>query len=71
MIASLQIGNLAIFSLGNFQFWQLSISKLSLLKIFNLGYFQAKLLNGSQKEQHINFMDFLRSKIQISSVQDK
>ena len=29
------------------------------MTIFNLGYFQAKFLNGSQEgqEQHINFMD--------------
>ena len=49
---------LATFNFCNLQFWQLSILKLSVLTIFNLGYFQAIFLNGSQQqeeqEQHIN-----------------
>jgi hypothetical protein len=51
ILAILATSILATFKLGNLQFWQLSISKLSVLTIFNLRYFQAKFLNGSQ-EQH-------------------
>ena len=53
---------LATLNFGNLQFRQLSISKLSVLTIFNLGYFQAKFLDGfqeqeQQQEQHIDCMD--------------
>ena len=42
------------------QFWQLQFWQPSVLTIFNLGYFQAKFLNGFQEQeqqQHINCMD--------------
>jgi hypothetical protein len=46
-----QLSILVPFNFGNLQFWQLSILKLSVLTIFNLGYFQAKSLNGAQEEE--------------------
>ena len=68
--------NLAIFNFdyycnfGNFQFWQLQFWQLqfwqlSILTIFNLGYFQAKNLNGAQEEQeqHINCIDLAVKKL--------
>jgi hypothetical protein len=57
-LATFNFGN---FNFVNFRFWQPSILKLSVLTISNLGYFQAKFLNGSQEEeqqeQHIDCMD--------------
>ena len=50
MIANWQIGNL--------QLWQISILK-TVLTIFNLGYFQAKFLNGVQQEQQLQYSEIL------------
>ena len=55
---------LPFFNFINFQFWQLSV-----FTIFNLGYFQANFLNGSQEQeeqQHINCMDLATKNMMVN-----
>ena len=60
-----QLSILATFNFGNFQFQQPSVLATFNFKtftIFNLGFFQAKFLNGSQQQQQQHINRILQSK---------